>query len=202
VASWAKRWRSASSSCIADEPERYNESGGDCAVIRSAHGRQKFAEQVADLGVRHTRVRPSHPGRLPQRLPADNDKRGAYCTDEAARPDLAAVEGAGGECLLAIHFIDAQFILGSKRAMRTLTFPARRCELDESLQEEDSGITDAEGKDSSENCAGLFKEALANARWMPRFFLLARLSSRFASTRPEGEVLMARFEPRDETGRQ
>jgi len=41
--------------------------------------------------------------------------------------------------------------------------------LDESLQEEDNGITDAEGKDSSEQLAPgpVYKEALANDKVSP-----------------------------------
>ncbi|APD48914.1 molecular chaperone HtpG [Synechococcus sp. CS-602] len=150
-----------------DEPERYNEIWEGIApfIKIGAMEDEKFAEQVADLVLFGTTAESAFTtlADYRSRLPADNDKRVLYCTDEAGQAGpLALWKGQGAEVLLADSLIDAQFIPWLEARHEDLTFRRVDAELDESLQEEDSGITDAEGKDSSEQLRSLFKEALAN----------------------------------------
>jgi molecular chaperone HtpG len=97
------------------------------------------------------------------RLAADNDKRILYCTDEAGQAGaLALWKGQGAEVLLADTFIDTQFIPWLEYRHEELKFQRVDSELDESLQEKESELADADGKDSSEKLRDLFKTALAN----------------------------------------
>ena len=99
------------------------------------------------------------------RLDAANDKRILYCTDEAGQAGaLALWTGQGAEVLLADTFIDTQFIPWLEYRHEELSFQRVDSELDESLQERESDLTDAEGKDSSERLRELFKAALADDR--------------------------------------
>jgi len=150
-----------------DEPERYNEIWEGIApfIKIGAMEDEKFAEQVADLVLFGTTAESAFTtlADYRSRLPAENDKRVLYCTDEAGQAGpLALWKGQGAEVLLADSLIDAQFIPWLEARHDDLTFRRVDAELDVSLQEEDSGITDAEGKDSSEQLRSLFKEALAN----------------------------------------
>jgi len=167
VASWAKKVGDRLKQLHRDEPERYNEIWEGIApfIKIGAMEDEKFAEQVADLVLFGTTAESAFTtlADYRSRLPADNDKRVLYCTDEAGQAGpLALWKGQGAEVLLADSLIDAQFIPWLEARHEDLTFRRVDAELDESLQEEDSGITDAEGKDSSEQLRSLFKEALAN----------------------------------------
>jgi molecular chaperone HtpG len=97
------------------------------------------------------------------RLEADNDKRILYCTDEAGQAGaLALWKGQGAEVLLADTFIDTQFIPWLEYRHNELKFQRVDSELDDSLQEKESELADADGKDSSEKLRDLFKAALDN----------------------------------------
>lgn len=97
------------------------------------------------------------------RLEASNDTRILYCTDEAAQAGaLALWKSQGAEVLLADTFIDTQFIPWLEQRHEELKFQRVDSELDDSLQEKDSELADAEGKDVSEKLRELFKKALGN----------------------------------------
>jgi molecular chaperone HtpG len=97
------------------------------------------------------------------RLPEGNAKRILYCTDEAGQAGaLALWKGQGVEVLLADTVIDAQFIPWLEDRHEELKFQRVDAELDGSLQEQDSELADAEGKEGSEKLRDLFKSALAN----------------------------------------
>jgi molecular chaperone HtpG len=96
-------------------------------------------------------------------LPADHASRILYCTDEAGQAGhLALWKGQGAEVLLADTFIDTQFIPWLEMRHGELKFQRVDAELDDSLQEKESEISDADGKDASEKVRDLFKTALAN----------------------------------------
>jgi len=151
----------------------------------------KFAEQVADLVLFGTTAQPQEQPAAADdqsseaqtldpipaeggkayttlagyrtRLAADNDKRILYCTDEAGQAGaLALWKSQGAEVLLADTFIDTQFIPWLEYRHEELKFQRVDSELDDSLQEKESELSDAEGKDSSEKVRELFKGALAN----------------------------------------
>ncbi|MFM7635342.1 MAG: molecular chaperone HtpG [Cyanobacteriota bacterium] len=97
------------------------------------------------------------------RLEAANDKRILYCTDEAGQAGaLALWKSQGAEVLLADTFIDSQFIPWLEYRYEELKFQRVDAELDDSLQEKESELSDADGKDSSEKLRELFKTALSN----------------------------------------
>ena len=97
------------------------------------------------------------------RLSPETDKRILYCTDEAGQAGaLALWTGQGAEVLLADTFIDTQFIPWLEYRHSDLKFQRVDSELDDSLQEQESELADAEGKDTSEKLRDLFKTALAN----------------------------------------
>jgi molecular chaperone HtpG len=97
------------------------------------------------------------------RLSADHSKRILYCTDEAGQAGaLALWKSQGAEVLLADSFIDTQFIPWLEQRHEELKFHRVDSELDESLQEKESELADAEGKDASEKLRDLFRTALAN----------------------------------------
>lgn len=97
------------------------------------------------------------------RLDAANDKRILYCSDEAGQAGpLALWKSQGAEVLLADTFIDTQFIPWLEYRHEELKFQRVDSELDDSLQEKESELADADGKDSSEKLRSLFKGALAN----------------------------------------
>jgi len=140
----------------------------------------KFADQVADLvlfGTTAAAAEDENPDPIPgdggkayttlsgyrSRLAADNDKRILYCTDEAGQAGaLALWKGQGAEVLLADTFIDTQFIPWLEYRHNELKFQRVDSELDDSLQEKESELADADGKDSSEKLRDQFKAALAN----------------------------------------
>jgi len=172
-----------------DEPKRYAEIWESLApfIKIGAMEDDKFAEQVADLVLFGTTAPaaetdgeaaegqsidpiPAEGGKAyttlagyRTRLAADNDKRILYCTDEAGQAGaLALWKGQGAEVLLADTFIDTQFIPWLEYRHEELKFQRVDSELDESLQEKESELADADGKDSSEKLRDLFKTALAN----------------------------------------
>jgi molecular chaperone HtpG len=140
----------------------------------------KFADQVSELvlfGTTAAATDGETPDPIPgadgkayttlggyrSRLDAANDKRILYCTDEAGQAGaLALWKGQGAEVLLADTFIDTQFIPWLEYRHNDLKFQRVDSELDDSLQEKDSELSDADGKDSSEKVRELFKTALAN----------------------------------------
>jgi molecular chaperone HtpG len=165
-----------------DEPKRYAEIWESLApfIKIGAMEDEKFADQVADLVLFGTTAAAGE-GDSPDpvqaeggkrfttlagyrsRLGPDHDKRILYCTDEAGQAGaLALWQGQGAEVLLADTFIDTQFIPWLEYRHEELTFQRVDAELDASLQEQDSGLSDAEGKDSSESLRDLFKTSLAN----------------------------------------
>jgi molecular chaperone HtpG len=170
-----------------DDPKRYAESWDSLApfIKIGAMEDEKFADQVADLvlfgtSASSTEQQPGEgesidpiPGEggkayttlagYRTRLDAANDKRILYCTDEAGQAGaLALWKSQGAEVLLADTFIDTQFIPWLEYRHEELKFQRVDSELDESLQEKESEISDADGKDSSEKLRDLFKAALAN----------------------------------------
>ena len=99
------------------------------------------------------------------RLAADNDKRILYCTDEAGQASaLALWKSQSAEVLLADTFVDTQFIPWLEYRHEELKFQRVDAELDDSLQEQESELADADGKDNSEKLRQLFKGALANEK--------------------------------------
>ena len=98
-----------------------------------------------------------------QRLSDDHNKRILYCTDEAGQAGaLALWKGQGAEVLLADTLIDSQFIPWLEMRHGDLTFQRVDSELDDSLKEQDSELSDSEGKDASEKLRDLFRQALDN----------------------------------------
>ena len=167
-----------------DEPKRYAESWESLApfIKIGAMEDEKFADQVAEL-VLYGTTAAGGVGENPDpveaeggkrfttlagyrsRLSTDQDKRILYCTDEAGQAGaLALWQGQGAEVLLADTFIDTQFIPWLEYRHEELTFQRVDAELDESLQEKDSNLSDADGKDSSESLRDLFKSSLGNEK--------------------------------------
>lgn len=161
-----------------DEPTRYAEIWEGIApfIKIGAMEDDKFAEQVADLVLFGTTAAAADPEPIAvggkafttlaayrSRLSPENDKRILYCTDEAGQAGaLALWQGQGAEVLLADALIDAQFIPWLEARHEELTFRRVDAELDDSLQEKESELSDSQGKDSSEQLRSLFKQALGN----------------------------------------
>ncbi len=170
-----------------EDPKRYAEIWESLApfIKIGAMEDDKFAEQVADLVLFATSAKAqeggeaelANPDPIPaeggkafttlggyrSRLAADHASRILYCTDEAAQAGpLALWKGQGAEVLLADTFIDTQFIPWLEMRHGELKFQRVDAELDDSLQEKESEISDADGKDASEKVRDLFKAALAN----------------------------------------
>ncbi|MFM9109988.1 MAG: molecular chaperone HtpG [Prochlorococcaceae cyanobacterium] len=169
-----------------DDPRRYADIWDSLApfIKIGAMEDDKFAEQVADLVLFGTTATAAavddanaHPDPIPTeagrayttlagyrgRLEGANSKRVLYCTDEAAQAGaLALWTSQGAEVLLADTFIDTQFIPWLEHRHEELTFQRVDSELDDSLQEKESELSDADGKDNSEKLRELFKDALAN----------------------------------------
>ena len=170
-----------------DDAKRYAEIWESLApfIKIGAMEDDKFADQVADLVLFGTTAPgqegepaegqsldpvPSPEGKAyttlagyRSRLEASNDKRILYCTDEAAQAGaLALWKSQGAEVLLADTFIDTQFIPWLEHRHEELKFQRVDSELDESLQEQESELADADGKDASEKLRELFRKALDN----------------------------------------
>jgi len=165
-----------------EDPKRYAEIWESLApfIKIGAMEDDKFADQVSELVLFGTTAAAGDgdsPDPIPgtggkayttlggyrARLEASNDKRILYCTDEAGQAGaLALWRGQGAEVLLADTFIDTQFIPWLEYRHNELKFQRVDSELDDSLQEKESELSDADGKDSSEKVRDLFKGALAN----------------------------------------
>jgi molecular chaperone HtpG len=97
------------------------------------------------------------------RLPEEHNQRILYCTDETGQAGaLSLWKAQGAEVLLADTFIDTQFIPWLESRHQELKFQRVDSELDDSLQEKESELTDADGKDASEKLRNLFRSALAD----------------------------------------
>ncbi|QPN64862.1 molecular chaperone HtpG [Synechococcus sp. CBW1004] len=170
-----------------DDPKRYAEIWESLApfIKIGAMEDDKFADQVAELVLFGTTAAatqdepaegqsldpiPGPEGKAfttlsgyRSRLEAGNDKRILYCTDEAAQAGaLALWKSQGAEVLLADTFIDTQFIPWLEQRHEELKFQRVDSELDDSLQEQESELADADGKDASEKLRELFRKALDN----------------------------------------
>ena len=165
-----------------DEPKRYAEIWESLApfIKIGAMEDEKFADQVAELVLFGTTASAAEGdtadpiaaeggkafttlGGYRSRLSSDNDKRILYCTDEAGQAGaLALWKSQGAEVLLADTFIDSQFIPWLEYRHEELKFQRVDSELDDSLQDNESELSDAEGKDNSEKLRDLFKAALSN----------------------------------------
>jgi molecular chaperone HtpG len=166
-----------------EEPGRYAEIWESLApfIKIGALEDEKFADQVAELvlfGTTAAAGEGDHPDPIASgerrfttlagyrsRLPADQDKRVLYCTDEAGQAGaLALWRGQGAEVLLADSLIDTQFIPWLEARHQELRFQRVDSELDSSLQESDSALSDADGKDATEKLRDLFRTALGDDR--------------------------------------
>ena len=165
-----------------DEPKRYAEIWESLApfIKIGAMEDEKFADQVAELVLFGTTAAAAEGdnadpiaaeagksfttlGGYRSRLSTDNDKRILYCTDEAGQAGaLALWKSQGAEVLLADTFIDSQFIPWLEYRHEELKFQRVDSELDDSLQDKESELSDAEGKDNSQKLRDLFKAALSN----------------------------------------
>ena len=165
-----------------DDPKRYAEIWESLApfIKIGAMEDEKFADQVSELvlfGSTASAADGDSPDPIPgtegkayttlggyrARLDQANDKRILYCTDEAGQAGaLALWKSQGAEVLLADTFIDTQFIPWLEYRHNELKFQRVDSELDDSLQDKDNELSDADGKDSSEKLRELFKTALAN----------------------------------------
>lgn len=170
-----------------DEPRHYAEIWESLApfIKIGAMEDDKFADQVADLVLFGTTA-PAMEGEPAEEqsidpIPGDNgkafttlagyrsrlkpelEKRILYCSDEAGQAGaLALWKSQGAEVLLADTFIDTQFIPWLEYRHEDLKFQRVDSELDESLQEKESELADADGKEASEKVRELFKKALDN----------------------------------------
>ena len=171
-----------------DEPQRYAQIWESVApfIKIGAMEDDKFAEQVADLVLFGTtapaqeggEAELANPDPIPgeggkafttlggyrSRLSQDTSQRILYCTDEAGQAGaLSLWKSQGAEVLLADTFIDTQFIPWLEMRHDDLKFQRVDAELDDSLQDQDNGgLSDADGKDASDQLRDLFKTALAN----------------------------------------
>ncbi|MFZ4564968.1 MAG: molecular chaperone HtpG [Prochlorococcaceae cyanobacterium] len=166
-----------------EEPGRYAEIWESLApfIKIGALEDDKFADQVAELvlfGTTAAAGEGDHPDPIASgercfttlagyrsRLPAEQDKRVLYCTDEAGQAGaLALWRGQGAEVLLADSLIDTQFIPWLEARHQDLRFQRVDSELDSSLQESEGSLSDADGKDASEKLRDLFRTALGDDR--------------------------------------
>lgn len=161
-----------------DEPARYAEIWEGIApfIKIGAMEDEKFADHVAELILFGTTAAAAEPDPVAvgekayttlsgyrSRLESSENQRILYCTDEAAQAGpLALWQGQGAEVLLADTLIDAQFIPWLEDRHGELKFQRVDAELDASIQEQESSLSDADGSDSSEKLRELFKGALAN----------------------------------------
>jgi molecular chaperone HtpG len=169
-----------------DDPRRYAEIWDSLApfIKIGAMEDEKFADQVAELILFGTTAPAQEGGEAElaspdpvacgdrayttlagyrSRLGEGSDTRILYCTDEAGQAGpLALWKSQGAEVLLADTLIDSQFIPWLEHRHGELKFQRVDAELDDSLQEKESELIGAEGKDSGEKLRELFRSALAN----------------------------------------
>jgi len=166
-----------------DEPRRFAEIWESVApfIKIGAMEDDKFAEQVADLVLFGTTAAAAD-GENPDPIPSaegkayttlagyrsrlsGESKRILYCTDEAVQAGaLALWKGQEAEVLLADTFIDSQFIPWLEMRHEDLKFQRVDAELDDTLQEKESELSDADCKDKCEKLRDKFKAALANEK--------------------------------------
>ena len=97
------------------------------------------------------------------RLPAENDKRVLYSTDDVAQAGaLNLWTSQGAEVLKLETVIDTQFIPWLEQRHEDLTFQRVDAELDDSLREEEAELADQDGATDSERLRSLIKDALDN----------------------------------------
>jgi len=165
-----------------DDPKRYAEIWDSLApfIKIGAMEDEKFAEQVADLVLFGTTAEIAEGSQDPiqagerryttlsaylERLAPEASRRVLYCTDEAGQAGpLALWQSQGAEVLFADTFIDTQFIPWLEARHGDTTFQRVDAELDDSLRDEESALTDADGKDSGESLRDLFKGSLQDDR--------------------------------------
>ncbi|QPN56181.1 molecular chaperone HtpG [Synechococcus sp. CBW1107] len=164
-----------------DEPARYAEIWEGIApfIKIGAMEDEKFADQVAELILFGTTAAAAESdpiaigdkayttlsGYRSRLQGSDEQQRVLYCTDEAAQAGpLALWRGQGKEVLLADTLIDAQFIPWLEDRHDELKFQRVDAELDASIQEQESSLSDADGTDSSEKLRELFRGALGNEK--------------------------------------
>jgi molecular chaperone HtpG len=174
---------------LRDEPRRYAEIWDSLSpfIKIGAMEDDKFADQIAELVLFGTSLAvdesaaaeadgtnldpiPTGSGRAyttlsgyRNRLGEATNQRVLYCTDEAGQASaLALWTSQGAEVLIADHFIDTQFIPWLEHRHEELTFQRVDSELDDSLQDKETELSDADGKDGAEKLRELFKDALDN----------------------------------------
>jgi molecular chaperone HtpG len=169
-----------------EDPSRYAEIWDSLApfIKIGAMEDEKFADQVADLILFGTTAAAQEGGEAElanpdpvacgerayttlagyrSRLEAGKDTRILYCTDEAGQAGaLALWKAQGAEVLMADTLIDSQFIPWLEHRHGELQFQRVDAELDDSLQDKESELSDADGKDVGEKLRELFRTALAN----------------------------------------
>ena len=140
---------------------------------------EKFADQVAELILFGTTAESSTDeaqdpisasGKVfttlegyRSRLPADNDKRVLYSTDDVAQASaLNLWTSQGAEVLKLETVIDTQFIPWLEQRHDELTFQRVDSELDDSLRDDDAELADQDGTTDSDRLRSLIKDALAN----------------------------------------
>ena len=97
------------------------------------------------------------------RLPAENNKRVLYSTDDVAQAGaLNLWTSQGAEVLKLETVIDTQFIPWLEQRHEDLTFQRVDAELDDSLRDEEAELADHDGATDSERLRSLIKDALDN----------------------------------------
>ena len=164
-----------------DDPKAYAEAWDALApfVKIGAMEDEKFAEQVSELVLfGTTSTASSNDGEEPiasgekafttlasyrLRQAAEHANRVLYCTDEVAQAGaLSLWKGQGAEVLLAETVIDSQFIPWLESKHEDLKFQRVDAELDDSLRDEQSELSDQDGETQSETLRKLIKTALDN----------------------------------------
>ena len=164
-----------------DDPKAYADAWDALApfVKIGAMEDEKFADQVSELVLFGTTGAASATdGEEPiaagdkafttlatyrERQKPDNSSRVLYCTDEVAQAGaLSLWKGQGAEVLLAETVLDSQFIPWLESKHEDLKFQRVDAELDDSLQEEQTELSDQDGETQSESLRKLVKAALNN----------------------------------------
>tara|TARA_Y100001968_G_scaffold333683_1_gene398325 strand:- start:4874 stop:6781 length:1908 start_codon:yes stop_codon:yes gene_type:complete len=100
-----------------------------------------------------------------ERNKKDGKSKIIYCTDEVGQAAaLALWESNGAEILKTENIVDVQFIPWLESKHKELTFQRVDSDIDESLKEDNSIITDKEGETKNENLRTIIKESLNNEK--------------------------------------
>lgn len=162
-----------------DNPDQFADAWESLApfVKIGAMEDEKFAEQVSDLIIFQTTAKQDeNPDLLTSndryfttiasyrsRQSGDNQKRVLYCTDEIAQAGaLSLWKSQGVEVIFAETVLDSQFIPWLESKEDDLTFQRVDSELDTSLQETSTELSDQDGETKSESLRSLVKQALNN----------------------------------------